>query len=1174
MKNLSQKILGIIIIAAAALCSATAVFAQAGYGGGGGAGGGGGGVGGCKASYDNWGGCYTRSSGVFWVLIPAYSDSMPFNDLHTYNENELVHKGGSKYFIYLRKDVRGAAIQNCLTGGGAAYVLVVRHYFSDGNYHGLGAGIPLSEAWDYHVDGQEYAAPFGVEGVAWETAHAQFEKDKEFYAGPPWYQHWGPDSSLTWFCYDMTGSSRRSSSTTTTSSETIWGPDCYGTRTREWGETVSRIAVRNATLDKTTKYAHKGNWRAPSGLRTGANNESDWTAGGGNYWTVAKPGDSIQFVHEYCVNARFARQVPTPDSWGSSQSHSKLFTIPADRLVISAEVSGVANNNFAFGDGISWMNSQTASVTNRGNPEADPFTQDSGISGAKRYKWGDGYYGGIGTLSPTSAVTRYKCSDSQYNKYDKWAGAGTFQIPGWISGRSCSSATLAGKTNLVGEVITQKHTFRMVKAWEQWTSNSGGSCGCDPGGDTAWYGGHLFSSDYARGMSHWGYQKDNDCEKKADNDSSCSCWKDIVRDEYNNIISCTHYTSHKFTSPSYEWYYHSTAKNYGDATKTASVYIPFNFETTVHASIDTTDVVYQGGPVESDFSWKIDPRVNKVLTESKVSTAKLSKYATYTPDDTKIQMIEFIMEPDEDPSGTSQPIAGSKTSRKDPCAYYADSIYKRPDGTKECQVLDEIVGPQNPTGDYKGSFASTSRKRTVPDGGEYVGFKYCVAVGIYPSDSHDYQTNTLDAQRLGGFGGAMDAGEYWNVSHASCRTISKKPSVQVWNGSTYTEGDIMTSIYKKIVGYEFGDESKTDTYGNNYKDADTQVFGSWTDYSIISNGKVRGMSSGAVLGYDNSQYDLRGSGGQPTSSTDYTRLNALTIANTGSEKGKSGINASSAIDINLQRLYSRYRDKAATLATKEAPQSQLSIRTAESGMQYAYVSGSAKLSQLSIKSYGDSKHPNQTLVRSGNDVFKKLGNGKDDNTLVIYTTGDFTIDQNICLGDKCDGAGMKLSEYKSGTSTNAADKLPQVLIFAKNISVAQNVSRVDAWLITADDGELNTCAGFKAGTNIQARDAYERYPKYGNCYKTLIVNGPVYTKTLSLNRTAGAFHGKGQTWGISDPRDRQYGAAGNANDGNLGSEIPAEIFNLRSDVYLWAYNQAQRYSEAVVTYMRELAPRY
>ena len=72
MKNLSQKILGIIIIAAAALCSATAVFAQAGYGGGGGAGGGGGGVGGCKASYDNWGGCYTRSSGVFWVLIPAY----------------------------------------------------------------------------------------------------------------------------------------------------------------------------------------------------------------------------------------------------------------------------------------------------------------------------------------------------------------------------------------------------------------------------------------------------------------------------------------------------------------------------------------------------------------------------------------------------------------------------------------------------------------------------------------------------------------------------------------------------------------------------------------------------------------------------------------------------------------------------------------------------------------------------------------------------------------------------------------------------------------------------------------------------------------------------------------------------------------------------------------------
>ena len=41
-----------------------------------------------------------------------------------------------------------------------------------------------------------------------------------------------------------------------------------------------------------------------------------------------------------------------------------------------------------------------------------------------------------------------------------------------------------------------------------------------------------------------------------------------------------------------------------------------------------------------------------------------------------------------------------------------------------------------------------------------------------------------------------------------------------------------------------------------------------------------------------------------------------------------------------------------------------------------------------------------------------------------------------------------------------------------------------------------------------------------------------------------------------------------------GSIQPAEIFNLRPDTLFWAYSQAQRYSQANVTYTRELAPRY
>ena len=83
---------------------------------------------------------------------------------------------------------------------------------------------------------------------------------------------------------------------------------------------------------------------------------------------------------------------------------------------------------------------------------------------------------------------------------------------------------------------------------------------------------------------------------------------------------------------------------------------------------------------------------------------------------------------------------------------------------------------------------------------------------------------------------------------------------------------------------------------------------------------------------------------------------------------------------------------------------------------------------------------------------------------------------------------------------------------------------------------------------------------------------------MELLRTAGANHGNGDSLADSltddDPRERSLGSTRSTSDARRGSAAPAEIFNLRADAYIWAYNQAQRYSEAVVTYTRELAPRY
>ena len=188
---------------------------------------------------------------------------------------------------------------------------------------------------------------------------------------------------------------------------------------------------------------------------------------------------------------------------------------------------------------------------------------------------------------------------------------------------------------------------------------------------------------------------------------------------------------------------------------------------------------------------------------------------------------------------------------------------------------------------------------------------------------------------------------------------------------------------------------------------------------------------------------------------------------------------------------------------------------------------------------------------------------------MIYVRGNLVIDNNICLGEGCLGNGMQLVDYRFNRKTNSAAKLPQVLIFADNINITENVTRVDAWLVA--NNTLNTCAGYDPNS-VVAKDALNRYSE-GVCYKTLMVNGPVYASELILPRTAGATHGYSPT-DSSNVLYRRYGATGASSDSILGCSTTAEIFNLRADAYLWAYNQAQRYSEAIVTYKRELAPRY
>lgn len=134
----------------------------------------------------------------------------------------------------------------------------------------------------------------------------------------------------------------------------------------------------------------------------------------------------------------------------------------------------------------------------------------------------------------------------------------------------------------------------------------------------------------------------------------------------------------------------------------------------------------------------------------------------------------------------------------------------------------------------------------------------------------------------------------------------------------------------------------------------------------------------------------------------------------------------------------------------------------------------------------------------------------------------------------------------TGNITYAANvtvpnNLPQVVIIAKEIVIAEGVERVDAWLLTpADDGTLKTCS-INSATNLRTT----------NCNKQLQVNGPVVAKTGRLYRTAG-----------SD----------SVNPGEAGK--PAEVMNLPASTYVWQYTQAARQGGLRTVQLTELPPRY
>ena len=860
---------------------------------------------------------------------------------------------------------------------------------------------------------------------------------------------------------------------------------------------------------------HKGNTSADTGVvnhsYSGTLGHNSWQKNfqGKNY-VFAKPGDRVQFYETFCfpiqqVGIRTGNaNVTSADP--PTESNFQIF----------AQKNGSDNGQYLFGD--SPLHDGGTHTIGRG--EKRPFS-GNGIESSDY---------GFTVYSPTqNASSEYACETNYYRMYAPKLTVG-YQIPGFINYQhGCNSADKTGSTTEVGTVISQGIRYDNLRAWySEYTTWSGKS---DKSGRPAQFANHHIYGSYdqagdANGRdSTWGHQSSEEIVKPIykKGPSYCKSYRpdggcrrfghDKILDRYEYIYKRLYPDSHVNT----------VTQNLGQTEKKSSVYTPYNFNTSIHSYIESSQggVGFLGARISIGANYGVAPRANELVSKT--------PYATHTREDQTVKVYEMIVDENYPESKLQeQTIPNGNICRGS--------------GIERCKLVDTVTGRINSVGKYTGEFLNTDTyDRTIPDDlpGGGIGKKYCTRSVIWPAASHDSDSNTVENNMSGS---AMNGGNnLHHVSAASCVTLAKKPNFQVLGGGFYTNGTIKAAISEKAVGGGLGA----------YPSAETRSFGSWDEFGVLAAGKVLGFGSGAAMGYEegynfnlprggimNAYYTFIGPTGPNSVVSGISNISHMTIANDKNGPGNSGISRiGSAV---LARLKARFRDTIIRNSSNTITSLTSNETSAKNylGLSQLYHQGDTSLSAMNSTANFYQFDRGGNLIARSNTTGEKLMN-----TLAMYVDGTLTIDRNINIAQE---------------TYNAVDDFPQVLIFAKKINITSNVTNIDAWLILDEDtgdNQIDTCSD-------------NHYPNALSCNETLTITGPVFARKLILNRTAGSHTGGGR----AGTHPLQTGSTGTYYA--EGSIHPAEVFTLRADAYFWAYRQSLSGGQAYMVYSREIAPRY
>ena len=850
---------------------------------------------------------------------------------------------------------------------------------------------------------------------------------------------------------------------------------------------------------------YKGNTSADTGVvnhsYSGTLGHNSWQKNfqGKNY-VFAKPGDRVQFYETFCFPIQqVGIQTGSPHVSSADPPGESNFQIFAQK-------NGSENNQYLFGD--SPVHDGNYHSIGRGNKR--PFS-GNGLE-ASDY--------GFTAYSPTqNASSEYGCQTNYYRMYAPKLTVG-YQIPGFIDYQhGCNSADKTGSTTEVGTVISQGIRYDNLRAWyNEYTTWSGR----DDAENVHHQSYNSFdSAGDARGSgASWGSQGNSTYEVKVPTGRSY-CIHESERGCLRRKKEYIYVTHWKKEYP--DSHVGTTTQNLGQTEKKSSVYTPYNFNTSIHSYIESSQggVGFLGARISIGANYGVAPRANELVSKT--------PYATHTRDDQTVKVYEMIVDENYPESKLQeQTIANGNICRGS--------------GIERCKLVDTVTGRINSVGKYTGEFLNTDTyDRTIPDDlpGGGLGKKYCTRSVIWPAASHDSDSNTVENNMSGS---AMSGGNnLHHVSAASCVTLAKKPNFQVLGGGFYTNGTIKAALSEKAVGGGLGA----------YPSAETRSYGSWDEFGVLAAGKVLGFGSGAAMGYEegynfnlprggimNAYYTFIGPTGPNSVVSGISNISHMTIANDKNGPGNSGISRiGSAV---LARLKARFRDTIIRNSSNTITSLTSNETSAKNylGLSQLYHQGDTSLSAMNSTANFYQFDRGGNLIARSNNTGEKLMN-----TLAMYVDGTLTIDRNINIAHE---------------TYNAVDDFPQVLIFAKKINITSNVTNIDAWLILDEDygdNQIDTCSD-------------NHYPNALSCNETLTITGPVFARKLILNRTAGSHTGGGR----AGAHPLQTGPTGTYYA--EGSIHPAEVFTLRADAYFWAYRQSLSGGQAYMVYSREIAPRY